>query len=69
MTIPLTQYKILTMGLWGLDHSNLSFMSIDRHFLAKRGMFRHLHPIHIHERKAKDPKKKKTTATHDDEES
>jgi len=66
MTILLTQYKILTTGLWGSDHSNLFLMSINCHSLAKQGMFRLLHPIHIHERKEKDPtkkKKKKKTAT------
>jgi len=57
MTIFLTQYKILITGLWGSDHFNLSLTSITCHSLAKQGIFRHLHPIHIHERKAKDPKK------------
>ncbi len=59
ITIFLTQYKILITSLWGSDHSNLSLMSITCHSLAEQGIFRHLHPIHIHERKAKDPKKRK----------
>ncbi len=57
ITIFLTQYKILITGLWGSDYFNLSLVSITCHSLAKQGIFRHLNPIHIHERKAKDPKK------------